>query len=146
MPSYQLYLQPSQHKSFCGAYEDQAFHIFLASRGSIFEISTQLREDARAWAQAGGPGKRLRPSPGRFAHCGSFLCHYVSHALSEGFYSQVIVVSALERFKLFYGLIGFVVHKGRFICLEDFTSQKLHAQRKWKLLENLDIIDIVKEI
>jgi len=41
VPSDQLYLLISQHKFFCGAYQDQAFHIPFASRGSIFEISTQ---------------------------------------------------------------------------------------------------------
>ena len=65
---------------------------------------------------------------------------------SDGFYSQVIVVSALEGFKLFNGLIGFVVHKGRIIRVQDPALQDLHAQRKRKLLEDLDIIDIIKEL
>jgi hypothetical protein len=68
------------------------------------------------------------------------------HALCEGFYSQVIIVSALEGFKLFDGLIGFVIHKGRVIFVKDLALQDLHAQRKRKLLEDLDIIDIIKEL
>lgn|GEM_PF-2685612 len=69
-----------------------------------------------------------------------FLC------LSDGFYSQVIVIPALEGFKLFNRLISFVVNKGGIILLQDLALQDLHAYRKRKLLEDLDIIDIVKEI
>jgi len=46
------------------------------------------------------------------------------HALFEGFYSQVIVVSALEGFKLFYGLIGFVVLEMGIIFVKDFALQR----------------------
>jgi hypothetical protein len=61
-------------------------------------------------------------------------------------YSQIIVVTAFEEFKLIYGLIGFVVHKGCFIFVKDLALQNLHAQRKRKLPEDLDVINIVKEI
>jgi hypothetical protein len=88
----------------------------MADPGAAFEwlllILQNWEKDSRA--PGGRARERGQAGPGAAASvpralCSLriFLCHYVSHALYEGFYSQVIVISALERFKLINGLIGF---------------------------------------
>ena len=64
----------------------------------------------------------------------------------QGLYSQAIVISALEGFELLDCLIGFVVEEGRIIRISNPALQDLHLQQKRELLEDLDIIDIIKEI
>jgi hypothetical protein len=74
------------------------------------EISSGARADTCVGA---GLGASV-PVHREFVHNGVFFA-IACLCSSDGFYSQVIVVSALEGFKLLNGLIGFVVHKGRII-------------------------------
>ena len=70
----------------------------------------------------------------------------LASALRQGFYSQVIIVPRLKGFELFYRLIGLIVEKWRVIIIEDPALQHFLAQGKGKLLEDLDVVDVIKEM
>ena len=67
-------------------------------------------------------------------------------ASSDGLRHDVIVVYALERIELLYGLVGFVVQESPVIAVQDLSLENLYPDVHRHLLEDLDVVDIVEEL
>ena len=76
----------------------------------------------------------------------SFHSAYFFLASSDGFYTDVIIVYALERIELLYGFVGFVIHESSVIAIQDHPLENLYSDINRHLLEDLDVVDIVEEL